>query len=391
MEDKIKYISSLIYKSRLNDLRTEEKSALDKWLEESECNKKLFEKLNGERFLDSSYNRYTNIKTDGDWEQVLRKIDKQKSFVVYLKRAVSYAAVLAVIVSSVYIVYRYMPEKKQGIVKEQNIIIPGSKKAVLTLADGQKIQLDDLKEKVNAQLKGKDISVDSNILYYKGQKKSSLAKAEIHKITIPRGAEYLLELTDGTKVWLNSETELRYPRGFDGNERVVYLKGEAFFKVSKDKARPFKVVTENSVTTVLGTEFNVNNYGENMGERTTLVEGSVLVTNRKTKESIRLVPSEQSEIIGNNIISRKVDVNDFVLWKEGKFYFNKKSLELIMAQMERWYDIDVFFVDEELKDYMFTGVINKDYSANRIFEIIEKTTNVKFKIKNNTVTIYKKY
>ena len=280
MEDKIKYISSLIYKSRINDLRDEEKSSLDKWLGESAYNKKLFEKLNGGKFLESSYKRYCNIKTEGDWEQVLGKIDKQKSFVVYFKRAVSYAAILAVMISSVYIIYRYMPENKQGIVKEQNVIVPGSKKAILTLADGQKIQLDDLKEKINAQLQGKDISVDSNRLYYKEQKEASLAKPEIHTITIPRGAEYLLELTDGTKVWLNSETELKYPRTFDGNERVVYLKGEAFFKVSKDKRRPFKVVTENSVTTVLGTEFNVNNYGENMGVRTTLVEGSVLVANR---------------------------------------------------------------------------------------------------------------
>lgn len=391
MKNNIKYISYLIYKSRINDLKEEEKSRLDDWIHESQQNKQLFEKLNDREYLETSYKRYANIKTEGDWDQVLNRINRQKSFVVYFRKFVGYAALIVLILSSVYIINRYMPEQKQEIVKNQNVIVPGSKKAVLTLANGQKIQLDDLKENINAQLQAKYISVDSNKLYYKKQKEVSSANTEIHTMTIPRGAEYLLELSDGTKVWLNSETELKYPRTFDGKERVVFLKGEAFFKVSKDKTRPFKVVTEKSVTTVLGTEFNVNNYGENIGVRTTLVEGSVLVKNRETKKSIRLVPSEQSEIIGKSITRRKVDINDFVMWKEGKFYFNKKSLQVIMAQIERWYDVDVFFMDEELKDYLFTGVINKDYSANKIFEIIEKTTNVRFKIKNKTVTIYRKY
>lgn len=389
-EKKIKHISSLIFKQRISELSEVESKELNDWLEESDSNKNLFDKLKQGEFLEKSYSRYSSLETSNDWQQIENKLGKSCSLRFLTKKIIGYAAIFTILISSAYLVYKYKPIKDIKVAKESPIIAPGSNKAILTLADGQNIQLDKKALEITNVLEKKHIVLDSNILSYKKGNTLSGAQAEIHKITVPRGGEYQLVLSDGTKVWINSETELKYPKYFNSKERVVYLKGEAYFKVSKNKNKPFKVVTENSITKVLGTEFNVNNYTENEGVKTTLVEGSVMVTNRSTDKSLKLKPSQQSEIAGNNITCKTVDVNKYVLWKEGKFYFDKKPLEYIVTQIERWYDIEVFFMDESIKNYMFTGVINKEYSANKIFEIIGKTTNVRFKIKNKTVTAFKR-
>ena len=207
--------------------------------------------------------------------------------------------------------------------------------------------------------KGMQVRVGSSgkISYVPGDS-GSILKQEIvyNTIVVPRGGEYKLELADGTLVWLNSDSELRYPVKFAGSQRDVWLKGEGYFEVSKNPEKSFRVVVDDMIVKVLGTSFNINAY-------------------------------QQGDFRHGKISVQEVDVTRFVSWIDGKFYFNDMTLENIMSQLQRWYDIEVFFVDEELKSYPFTGVIRRDFTAGQIFEIIEKTTRVKFNVRGKCVTV----
>lgn len=174
----------------------------------------------------------------------------------------------------------------------------------------------------------------------------NLAESEIYStLVVPTGGFYPLELSDGTRVWLNSESELRFPVKFLSDKRQVTLKGEAYFTVKKDSTKPFIVHIENASVEVLGTTFNINTYGDDENIYTTLVNGSVRFVSEKNKQEVILKPGMQSVMntrTGNTDI-RQVDVQDYISWKEGRFVFHSMTLESIMQQLRRWYDIQVFY------------------------------------------------
>ena len=212
------------------------------------------------------------------------------------------------------------------------------------------------------------------------------AQVEYNVIKVPRGGEYTLTLEDGTRIWLNSETELKFPVRFVGKTREVKIVGEGYFEVAKDSLRPFVVRAGDVRTQVLGTSFNVKAYRDEKVRAVTLVSGKVSVSAGREREL--LSPGWQAEWRGGNISTRKVNVKAVVAWIDGKFYFEEgATLEEITEQLRRWYDIDFFFTSERVKRFMFAGVIRKDYTANEIFSIIEKTTNVRFDVKGRTVVV----
>ena len=209
-------------------------------------------------------------------------------------------------------------------------------------------------------------------------------------IRVPRGNEYHVVLSDNTEVWLNSESELRFPVNFVGGERRVFLKGEAFFAVERDTARPFFVEADEMRLEVLGTSFNVNAYRDNGNLLATLVEGKVRVTDTLSGRSCVLSPGCQAEMGGGRLDTCRVRVEDVVAWKEGRFLFREMPLARIAKELERWFDVEVLFADQSLREHPFTGVVKRYNTIEEVCALIEETTNFKFVIRDRTVTVVRR-
>ena len=215
-------------------------------------------------------------------------------------------------------------------------------------------------------------------------------KEEIYNtLSVPRSTEYQVQLSDGTRVWLNSESELRYPVNFVGTERKVFLKGEAYFQVAKDTVKPFRVVANGMSVEALGTGFNINAYQDDDCLCTTLVEGKVRVSYLDSHQECILVPGEQAILKDGVIMAKQVNVDDIIAWKKGRFVFSDMPLETIAKQLERWYDVEIRFDDIVAKYYRFTGVMKRYNELEQVLGLIEETTNVRFKVEGCQVRVFR--
>lgn len=326
------------------------------------------------------------------WKQVQSRMNKNSRYRV--KRYLKYAAIIVafVLAGGTWWMVKENPEEIISVeLSETSMLSPGTPKAYILFSSGQRMDLTTTEHDTMIMEKGMQVRVGSSgkISYIPGDS-GSILKQEIvyNTIVVPRGGEYKLELADGTLVWLNSDSELRYPVKFAGSQRDVWLKGEGYFEVSKNPEKPFRVVVDDMIVKVLGTSFNINAYKDRGNILTTLVSGKVDIQDMSGKSLVVMSPNQQVDFRHGKISSvQEVDITRFVSWIDGKFYFNDMTLENIMSQLQRWYDIEVFFVNEELKSYPFTGVIRRDFTAGQIFEIIEKTTRVKFNVRGKCVTV----
>jgi len=270
-------------------------------------------------------------------------------------------------------------------------VLPGDNRATLTLADGRTVEL-------NTDQTG--IVMDSEITYVDGTLViarnddsgfSADSKVEDLQLATPKGGQYQITLPDGTRVWLNSASTLRYPSRFDGGERVVELVGEAYFEVShrlatdNDKPTaprkiPFLVKTENQVVNVLGTSFNISAYPEDDHTKTTLVTGSVRVTNTQQRIERILVPNQQAVLRGSSLSVRDVDVAPYIDWKDGFFSFQETSLQDAMRQLSRWYEVEVIY-DSSVPTTYFFGKIRRDNTLSNVLSILQKS-GLNFKVTN---------
>ena len=261
-------------------------------------------------------------------------------------------------------------------------------KVYLVLEGGTKVDLSTPHVDTIRQDDGQLLAVDTlgKLVYNTVQEE--VEELFYHKRVVPRGGEYTVELNDGTRVRLNADSELRFPVKFVGNERKVFLKGEAYFEVERDTSRPFRVdVHGDAIIEVLGTEFNVNAYPENAEIFATLVLGKVRVADLQTDSTVVLLPNQQAALSGAGINVKEVNPEDFISWINGRFYFEKMPLEEILIQLGRWYDLQVFWANEELKSYEFTGAIWRDNTIRQTLDMIEKTTDVCFTVSGRTVTV----
>lgn len=269
----------------------------------------------------------------------------------------------------------------------KSVMQPGTSKAILMMADGKEVVLEqgqNLNILLNERVR---VATSSQGIVYEERGKGMVTE-EYNKLTTPIGGEYSLVLSDGTKVFLNADSELKYPVEFSDGKRIVDLKGEAYFEVHKDSLRPFIVRINGAEVTVLGTSFNVNTYGDDGQIYTTLVNGSVRVSSMKNKQEEILKPGMQSvmNVQSGLLTVRKVDVEPYVAWREGRFVFRAMTLDLIMRQLQRWYDFEVFYQNSELKDYEFRGVIKRDMDLDKVLSVIKATTNVDFEVKGKVIT-----
>lgn len=279
--------------------------------------------------------------------------------------------------------------------QQEETFKPGRVAVELTLADGRTVSLNHTDEQVEGTLETGIHNDSLQGLSYVGVvvgQNRERDKGEVYNtLRVPTCGFYQLELSDGTKVWLNSVTELRYPVEFTGKERKVYLSGEAYFEVTHDTEHPFVVNVEGMDTRVYGTKFNVNAYDQNLIQ-TTLVSGSVGIQVLATGKEVMLQPNQMAEYTRStrSVSTKEVDPYTYTAWKDGKFVFESITLELIMHQLERWYGIDVVYQNPQAKDNEFRGVINRDMDLEKVLSVIKKTSDVTFKIEGKTVTVSNK-
>ncbi|MEQ1797509.1 MAG: FecR domain-containing protein [Lacibacter sp.] len=272
-------------------------------------------------------------------------------------------------------------------------IKPGSNKALLVLADGSTIILDSAANGTLSQQGNIKVQkLDNGLLAYSVNGKMITEKDEafFNTISTPRGGQYQVTLSDGTKVWLNAASSIRFPVVFTGKERKVEITGEAYFEVAKNKTMPFKVKASSSEIEVLGTHFNVNSYDDETTIKTTLLEGSVKISvpalgNNQTAKFLK--PSQQAGInkAGRINVTSDADTEEAIAWKNGLFIFNSTDVKSIMRQISRWYDVDVEYRGNV--NLHFTGQLTRNENVASVFEKIALTEEVHFKIDGKKIIV----
>lgn len=265
-------------------------------------------------------------------------------------------------------------------------IQPGKRLAFLKLHNGQEMQLSNESAKLQ-EINGMQINVDSSGLHYDGNRQAEDTDLIYNTLIVPRGGEYFLTFSDGTKVWLNADTKLKYPVTFGKHSREVTIKGEAYFAVAKAENCPFIVKTDLGSVKVLGTEFNIRNYTNNDKLTATLVKGKISFTLPRGEEII-LKPNQQLIAEkGKTTEVREIDTRFCTGWKDGLFQFREERLEDIMEQLSRWYDIGVFYTCEPVKNLHFSGDLSRFKSINTFIEMFEKSSDLKFTLHGKTLII----
>lgn len=385
-------MEKLIFKFLNNSLTEKESNELQQWLREDKYNVKIFENIVGEWNLSQQYIDKTKKKiltrVLSDNKTIVKEPNPKKVLSIATLRKISIAAA-AVIALFIFKLYDFGFEGDQTTVVDSfKTIESGKSKATLTLDNGMEIDLLD-DQNLNLESNGtKIIGVKNSITYI--QKKSNQAELKYNILKTPRGGEFFLILSDSTKVWLNAESQLKYPVVFSSDKRIVELTGEAFFEVTPNQDKSFQVISGDQTIEVLGTSFNVTSYEDDAEVVTTLIEGKVNVNQRfGDKKSILLSPNEQSKLNKQTgeIKNIKVDPNQFTAWKSGKFYFRQHKLKDITKVLSRWYDIEIFFVNSDTENKRFTGRFKRYEDFDHIRSIIESTEEVTFIRKGKTIII----
>jgi transmembrane sensor len=354
-------------------------------------------------FLDEYYDLFEHPRnTDGltqddmdlAYADIKNRLDngnrRTRSFSIY-GIAASIILLLAVGIGTYKVLYTSASKEKPVIAATKpKPIIYGGNKATLTLADGTKIALDDQSAGTLAKQTGVSISKTSNgQLVYKSEVVDPAQSIGLfNTMETPRGGIYQVYLPDGTRVWLNSASSLKYPVVFTGNERKVELKGEAYFEVSHNKEMPFIVMSNNQRIEVLGTHFNVSAYADEAITKTTLLQGSIKVTATMSGASKIIVPGQQAVMRMTGIQLHNVDTDNAIAWKTGLFRFDNESLNTIMKKISRWYDVEIVYQDN-VSRMRFGGSVSRFTDIQKVLSKLELTNTVHFKIEGRRVIVMK--
>lgn len=296
-------------------------------------------------------------------------------------------AVAAVVLLFLGIGLGFLESREETVPLGSNIhILPGTTKATLVLANGTQLDLtrNDLRE---VQEQGALIKNDTTVGLQYELNHQKMEEPVWHTVKVPVSGEYHFTLSDGTRVWLNSESEITFPVSFVGGSREVVVKGEAYFEVKSDKVHPFIVHAKEVDIEVVGTKFNVAAYEDSHRVVTTLAEGRVNV--EMSGQVVGLSPDEQVsvDLKSGKMAKNSVSASTNISWIQGIFEYENMTLEEITAQLSRWYDVDFIFSDAEFKTRRFTGVVKKYDELNNVLKIIEKTTNVCFMINERDIAV----
>lgn len=380
------YIEDLIYRVLAGEASEEEWQELEEWVQESEEHRSFFREVERAWYTGKYSVKWRNVEASAAWQAVEHKRESRRR-----KRIIRIGwSVAAAIVLLLGMTWVFFPSgKKAPVVAVQSEVKPGGAKAVLVLSTGVQVVLGS--ERADTiQEKGFSILNVADYIDYSRKDSVALGRPVYNELRVPTGGEFRLVLADGTVVYMNSESRLKYPVRFIGDERLVELEGEAYFDVSRDDVHPFVVRTERLDVTVLGTGFNVMAYKKEARTEVTLVSGSVDVTSGKISEV--LTPNHQ--FVMNNESReyevKTVNVDTYVDWKNGILNFDAMPLDELADKLGRWYEVSFFFSKESLKQLKFTGAFRKYNDIDYILFLIESTTNVTFKVNGNVITVNEK-
>jgi transmembrane sensor len=366
-----KEIKSLIEKYRNGTLSAREKAIIESWYNQSATDSPF-------HLPDETLER--NLKKVSS-RLPLKYADRHKDY----GRMAAAASIVIVMVAGIFY-YQYRQSRQQVNLVVQQDIKPGGNKAYLTLADGKKISLTDAANGAIASQAGITITktADGQLIYsVRNNESNGMATTAYNTIETPKGGQYRVQLPDGTEVWLNAQSSLRYPTSFESlNERRVEFSGEGYFQVAKDRAHPFIVKARGQTVKVLGTRFNINSYADESVAKTTLLEGSVQLNGK-----MMLKPGEQAIVLASGGISiSQVDLDEAVAWKNGKFIFADENIESIMRKLERWYNVEVGYEGMPPTE-TFTASIGRFDNISKILDKLSYTNNVHFKINGRRIIV----
>ena len=376
----------IIWKKINHTLTEKEETFLSQWLNESPEHP---------RYLENAINYYTKgsafsenkEETEKVWKTFINKELKGKHNNSTRIISVAAAAITIFLVST-FLFSTIKIKFSPIVVNKAEIIKPGTNQATLILDNGSVYDLAASKNLILMDGSAEIKSEGTKLQYTEKAVKNKEVK--YNTLNIPRGGEFFLELSDGTKVWLNSETVLRYPVSFTGKERKVELIGEAFFQVARNEKVPFLVESGEQTLKVLGTEFNISCYKENTNIYTTLVSGSIEVSIKNNQETKQLLtPNEQSSVrkTEGKIYKQTVDPYLYVAWKEGRFVFEDQKLDEIMQTLSKWYNVEVVFERDDMRNIRFTGNLPRYSDFNEVLKKMGKTNEVSFSIENKQIKI----
>ena len=367
----------------------EDEEKLNAWLEEDARNKDLYRRiLEVENF--STRDMYAKrLDVEHTWDALKEQLAgqrKRRSLFSSWQIGVA-ASVILLVGIGLYCGFNKKPKVKQ--VEVAAHVEMGGAKAILVTSRGDEIVLQDSSVQLITLGGGMVAKNDGVQVSYKENEGAGKEDVlEYNTIRVPRGGEYKLFLSDNTEVFLNSDSEIRFPVKFGKGKRDVFLRGEAFFVVTKDASRPFVVNANDKMSVeVLGTQFNLQAYPDDAFVETTLNEGAVRVFNGK--QGVRLRPDEQAVYDEGKFTVRKVDASSYSAWKEGRFMLLNHSLENIMTRLARWYNIDIFWENPEVKEYHFSGELARYEDFTEILRMLELATRVHFEVKDRTVFVRK--
>ncbi|MDR1274271.1 MAG: DUF4974 domain-containing protein [Odoribacteraceae bacterium] len=365
-----------IYRLSRDECTEEEKQELAGWIEESEEHRRVYDEVNSIVRDSPRLRGRERLDKEQAWQRVRRRTKKTSSLMRLARLAVSICLPFLIVV--IYLLSR--PGAPEPVNHENLLIEPGTTRATLYLSDGQSVHLGESREAPIVDLRaGSEIAFDegTNTLNYHDTTRVARANPATHKIIVPRGGEYPLTLPDGTKVWLNAETEISFPLAFGPGSREIHLRGEAFFEVKKERGRPFIVHAREARVEVTGTSFNLACYpGEALV--TTLESGSVsFITDHHAR---RLAEGEQATYNPRTgaIAVEKIDVKYHSAWHHGRFHFYDTPMREIAEKLGRWYDVRFEFADPSLEELRFSGAALRAKPIEFILELLEHTRSLQF-------------
>jgi transmembrane sensor len=381
-QNNFKHTSQLIIKFLKKELSVTEKKEFDLWLNASTENKALLESFSNTESVQHEINYLDAVDVNSGWANISKQIrNTPKTFAWNKILRYSAAAVLFITIG---VVYRYTTQNPiSGLNQTAKVkdIMPGSQKAILKMADGSSIDLNTASVSLKDPEGKLAISAKKGVLYFGRAGKRNHTQG-YNVLKTPRSGEYRMVLPDGTKVWLNSVSSLRFPTSFNETERRVELSGEAYFEVTRNKKLPFKVVFNKTEVEVLGTHFNINSFGGK--SKTTLVEGSVKVTENGKQELLK--PGQEAIVTKGAVDIHTTNTYKSIAWKEGAFYFKEDLMTDIMSQLFRWYDVEIVYKGKpDVKRY--SGNIRRQATLNQVLEMLNAVSGTRFSLEGRTVTV----
>jgi len=378
--EELKIVPLLTKFVRGEDMTVLEEKTIEIWLNESSANRAFFEELQDKDHVARELLKRdaASATTSSELLKLHGLVKKRQS---HYKRVIIWTTAAAILLffSLTILLYRY--HQSRNVIDETvNMatadIDPGKDQATLTFDDGQVIDLE-----------GKTVKSDANGVTYLNGQAVSPSKMQFATLTTPRKGQYKAILPDGTTVWLNAESKLKYPTKFAGAERLVELEGEGYFEVAHNASRPFIVESKGQRVKVLGTKFNINSYTNEEYTRTTLISGSVELRNLQNELMVRLKPGEQGRFVLGGIDVKKVDPETFIGWTDNEFQFNGAQLVEVLRQLERWYDIDVDY--QNVPNAKVYATISRGKKLNSVLFALGEVTDLNFKMTGRRIEIKK--